>query len=42
METGKIVKIIDPYNVIINLGYKNSITEDTLLEIYEIAHDIKD
>lgn len=42
METGKIVKIIDPYNVIINLGYKNSITEGTLLEIYEIGPEIKD
>jgi hypothetical protein len=39
---GKIVKIIDEYNIIVNLGYDDGIKYDTLLEIYEKGPEIKD
>ena len=39
---GKIVKIIDEYNIIINLGSDDGIKYDTLLEIYEKGPEIRD
>lgn len=39
---GKIVKILDQYRVIINLGYKSGIKKDMIFIIYSEGEEIKD
>ena len=42
MKQGKILKIIDDYNILVSLGSNDGVTNESIFEIYAIGPEIKD
>ncbi len=42
MKQGKVIKIIDDYNILVSLGSDDGVTKDSIFEIYTIGPEIKD